>query len=62
MGKKADLRPQLTDLSSADRKADTYNEFRQGEFTLIIWGLNLGGFIILLFALAICGSTLCFCF
>eukprot|EP00090_Calanus_glacialis_P009494 TRINITY_DN17875_c0_g1_i1.p1 TRINITY_DN17875_c0_g1~~TRINITY_DN17875_c0_g1_i1.p1 ORF type:complete len:405 (-),score=95.47 TRINITY_DN17875_c0_g1_i1:333-1460(-) len=45
-----------------DGKADTYNGFRQGEFTLIIWGLNLGGFIILLFALAICGSTLCFCF
>lgn len=45
-----------------DGKADVYNGFRQGEFDLLIWGLNIGGFVILLFALAVCASTLCFCF
>jgi len=45
-----------------DGKAETYNELRQGEYDLIIWGLNLMGFILLIFALLICFSTLCFCF
>jgi len=44
-----------------DGKADNYNELRQGEHDLIIWGLNLMGFILLIFALLICASTLCFC-
>jgi len=45
-----------------DGKAETYNGYRQGEFDLLIWGLNLGGFIILIFALLILASTFCFCF